>query len=233
MQAHLLAKGKGKVVQGMNEEIDILIERKEAELLPLRSRMEELRLEFIKETVDFASKWYRKTAKVYVTKYPEVILSLSEEKIANMKAKVNELVRNSEKIVKGELDNPDLWWHQKPHLHDSIDQYKQIADKYPEILDRAVRHALGHLGIILEEFRFHVTASGDTGAFQEFWFEHPIGSEQTIPYFPHLLEWTEEMQDTIREYNAQFTEAITLYNEIQKLKEEKKRQQALTRWDSA
>jgi hypothetical protein len=30
------------------------------------------------------------------------------------------------------------------------------------------------------------------------------------------------MQDTIREYNAQFTEAITLYNEIQKRKEEKK-----------
>jgi hypothetical protein len=63
-KAHLLAKGKGEVVQGMSEEIDILIEREEAELLPLRSRMEELRLEFIKETVDFASKWYRKTAKV-------------------------------------------------------------------------------------------------------------------------------------------------------------------------
>ncbi len=232
-KAHLLAKGKGEVVQGMSEEIDILIERKEAELLPLRSRMEKLRLEFIKETVDFASKWYRKTAKVYITKYPEVILSLSEEQIANMKAKVNELVRNSEKIVKDELDNPALWWHQKPHLHDSIDQYKQIADKYPEILDHAVRHALGHLGIILEEFRFHVTASGNIGAFQEFWFERPIGSGQTIPYFPHLLEWTEEMQDTIREYNAQFTEAITLYDEIQKLKEEKKRLQALTRWDSA
>lgn len=117
----MLAKGKGEVVQGMSGEIDILIEREEAELLPLRSRMEELRLEFIKETVDFVSKWYRKTAKVYITKYPEVILSLDEEQIASMKAKVNELVSNSEKIVKGELGNPDLWWHQKPHLHDSID----------------------------------------------------------------------------------------------------------------
>ena len=126
-----------------------------------------------------------------------------------------------------------MWWHQKPHLHDFIDQYKQIADKYPEILDCAVRHALGHLGLVLEEFRFNVTASGNTGTFREFWFEHSSGSYQTIPYFPHLLEWTEEMQDTIREYNDQFTEAITLYNEIQKLKEEKKRQQALKRWDSA
>ena len=157
---------------------------------------------------------------------------MDEEQIASMKAKVNELARNSEKIVKDELNNPDLWWHQKPHLHDSIDQYKQIADKYPEILDRAVRHVLGHLGIILEEFKFHVAAS-NTGAFREFWFERSVDSGQTIPYFPHLLEWTEEMQGTIREYNDQFTEAITLYNEIQRLKEEKKRQQALKRWDSA
>ena len=37
----------------MSEEIDVLIERKEAELSPLRSRMEELKIEFTKETVDF------------------------------------------------------------------------------------------------------------------------------------------------------------------------------------
>jgi predicted DNA binding CopG/RHH family protein len=216
----------------MSEETDILIERKEAELLPLRSRMEELKTEFTKQTVDFAFKWYRKTAKEYITKYPEITLNMSEEKIANMKAKVNELVKNAEKIVRDELDNPALWWHQKPNLHDPIDQYKQVADKYPEILDHAVRHILGHLGMVLEEFGFHVTTSSNTGAYKEFWFELPIGGKQTVPCYPHLLSWTEEMQDTIREYDAQFTQAITLYNEIQQLKEEKKRQEALTRWDS-
>jgi len=216
----------------MSEETDIFIERKEAELLPLRSRMEELKTEFIKETVRFAAEWYKKTTKQYVTKYPEVTLSLSEEKIAKMKDRVNELVRNTEKIVKGVLDDSALWWHQNPHLHDSIEQYKQVADKYPEFLDRAVRQSLGYLGVILEEFRFHVNASGNnTGAYQEFWFEHPPGSKQAVPCYPHLLSWTEEMQDIIREYDAQFTHAITLYNEIQQLKEEKKRQEALKRWD--
>lgn len=215
----------------MSDEIDVLIERKEAELLPLRSHMEELKLEFIKQTIDFASEWYKKTAKEYVTKYPELILSMSEEKIAIMKAEVNELVRNTEKIIKGELDNPALWWHQKPYVHDSIEQYLQIADKYPEILDHAVRLALGRLGIILEEFRFHVTTRGNIGSYQEFWFEHPLNTDKIIPYYPHLLKWTEEMQDTIRKYNAQYTQAIALYDEIQKLKEQKKRQQALTRWD--
>lgn len=216
----------------MSEEIEILIQRKETELLPLCSRMEECKIEFIKETVDFASEWYKKTAKEYVTKYPDVTLNMSEEKIAKMKFKIDELVGNAEKIVKGELDNPALWWHQKPHLHDSIERYTQITDKYPEILDCAVRHALGRLGIILEEFRFHVAATSNTGSYQEFWFEHPRDTDQTIPFYPHLLKWTEEMQDTIKKYAAQFLPAITLYNEIQKLKEQKKKQQAITRWES-
>jgi hypothetical protein len=216
----------------MSEEIDSLIDRKEAELLPLRLRMEELKTEFMKQTVDFTMEWYRKTSKEYITKYPEITLKMSEEKIANMKAKVNELVKNTEKIVRGELDNPALWWHQKPNLHDSISQYKQVADKYPEILDHAVRHILGRLGRVLEEYGFNVTTSSNTGAYKEFWFEQPIGGKQIVPCYPHLLSWTKEMQDTIREYDAKFTQAITLYNEVQQLKEEKKRQEALTRWDS-
>ena len=49
----------------MSEEIDSLIERKEAELSQIRSHMEKLREQFTKETVSFASEWYRKTAKEY------------------------------------------------------------------------------------------------------------------------------------------------------------------------
>ena len=216
----------------VSEEIDLLIERKEAELLPFRSRMEELRIEFTKEIIRFAADWYRKTAKEYVLKYHEVTLRMGAEKIAVMKAKVDELVRNTEKRVRGELDNPELWWHQKPHLHDSIEQYKQVADRYPEILDRAVRRAIGYLGIILEESGFHVTASGNTGTYGEFWFERPVVGTRPIPSYPHLLKWSETMQDIIREYNAQFEEAIILYTEIHQLKEEKKKQEALTLWDS-
>ena len=194
--------------------------------------MEEYKMEFIKETVDFASKWFKETAKEYVTKYPEVILSMNEEKIAKMKTKINELTEASEKIVKGKLDNPELWWHQKPSLHVSIDQYTQIADKYPEILDRATRRALGYLGVILEAFRFHVTASSNTGSYDEFWFELQPDLNQTIPYYPHLLKWSIEMQETIMEYNTHFKIAITLFKEVQKLIEQKKKQQAISRWES-
>jgi len=216
----------------MSKEIDILIERKETELSPLRSRMEELKVQFTKETVDFALKWYRKTAREYIMKYPDVTLNMAQQKIASMKAKVNELVKNTEKIVKKELDNPALWWHQEPHLHESIDRYLQVADKYPEVLDVAVRRALGHLGFVLEDFGFHVTASGNKSTYYyEFWFEHPADTHETVPCYPHLLTWTDEMQDIIRLYNGQYVEAMRIYNEIQQLKDEKKRQEALALWD--
>jgi len=50
-----------------------------------------------------------KTARDYVTKYPDVTLSMAQQKIAAMKARVNELVYNAEETVRGELDNHALW----------------------------------------------------------------------------------------------------------------------------
>ncbi len=217
----------------MSEDIDVLIVRKETELSLFCKRMEELKLEFLGETVSFASEWYKKTTKEYVSKYPEVTLGMKEEKITQMKAQVNKLILDAEKIVSKELEKPGLWWHQKPRLHDSSAQYLQVADKYPEILDRAVRLVLGRLGLILEEYKFNVTASGKTVSYGEFWFDHPSGNESTSnPYYPHLLKWSEKMQETIRNYNEQYTTAIVLFEEIQKLKEQKKRQQAMNRWES-
>jgi hypothetical protein len=185
----------------MSGEIDSLIEKKEAELSPFHSRMEELKQEFTKETVDFASKWYSKTAKDYIVKYPEITLNMSEEKIATMKSRVNELVQKTQKIVNEEFSNPALWWHMEPHLHDAISRYQQVADKYPEVLDTAVRHVLGWLGVVLEDFGFRITARGNTGTFYEFWFDRQVDTGKTAPYYPHLVSWTQEMQDTVREYN--------------------------------
>jgi hypothetical protein len=224
---------RGEVFPSMNEDIDALIEKKENEFTPLRQRMEELKNQFITQTISFASDWYRKTTNEYVTKYHQVILNMKEEQIANMKAEVYKLVRDSEKIVKDELENPALWWHQKPSVHDSVEQYLQVGDKHPEILDHAVRHVLGRLGLILEEHRYNVATNGNTGSYSEFWFEKPQGKESgVVPYYPHLLKWTEEMQETIRKYNDQYTKARALFFEIQKLRDLKKQQQAISRWDA-
>ena len=200
--------------------------------MPLRSRMEELKEQFIIETSNFAGEWYKKTAKQYIAKFPEITLGMSEEKIGKMKTEINRLVKNTDKTVREVLNSPVLWWHMEPRLHDSIEQYTQVADKYPEILDCAVRQVLGFLGVILEKYRFHVIASGSPGTYEEFWFAQAVGTQTTVPSYPHLVSWTEDMQETVREYDTLYVKAMAVFNEIQLLKEEKKRQQALTRWDS-
>jgi hypothetical protein len=40
------------------------------------------------------------------------------------------------------------------------------------------------------------------------------------------------MQDAIRDYNMEYVEANAIFVEVQKLKQEKKRQQAMRRWDN-
>jgi hypothetical protein len=216
----------------MTQDIDALIQKKEDELYPFSALMEKLKGEFLEQTVLFAKEWYLKTIKEYIKKYPEATLKMKEENITQMKSKVNDLVSNTEKTVKNAVDKPAVWWHKKPDNNSSVEQYTQVADKYPEILNYAVRNALGHLGFILQEFGFHVSVDGNTGEFGEFWFMHPKNTELTLPFYPHLLEWSGEMQETIYKYKLQYVPALAIFKQIHELKEEKKRQQALARWDS-
>ncbi len=216
----------------MSEVIGDLINQKEAEFVPLCSRMDELKSQFIKQSIDFAVEWYKQTAKQYITKHSEITLKMHDDRMARMKLQFNELIRNTQNNAKNELENPKIWWHLKPRPNESIELYLQVGDKYPEILDRAVRHVLGKLGLILEEYHYSVTASGNTGSYEEFWFDRPLGEGSTVvPYFPHLLVWSDTMQETIKKYNALYLKALALFSEIQELKSEKKRQQAMNRWD--
>jgi predicted DNA binding CopG/RHH family protein len=73
------------------DDFDTLIKEKEAELKPLTEGMEGLKHQFISETANFAAKWFEGKAKEYVTKYPEITLNLSKERLAEMKVKVNSL----------------------------------------------------------------------------------------------------------------------------------------------
>ena len=217
----------------MSEEISREIDKKEGELRPLRSQMAELEEQFIRTTSVFAAEWFQKTAKQYIAKYPNIILSLSEEEVSRMKREIDDLTSNAPQKVREVLENPLLWWHIKPSTTSSKDQYLQLLGKYPEILDQAIREALGLLGLVLEEFKFHVSTRPNMGTFDEFWFAQPPGCQEPFPSYPHLLTWSQEMQDIIRLYDSNYSKALKKFKEIQLLKDEKKRLEALNRWDSA
>jgi hypothetical protein len=218
----------------MSEDLDLLIQNKETELDPLLLRMDELRLLFVDQVVTFTAKWFEDTAQFYVLKRSEVTLNMGKERLSEMKTRVKMLVKNSGKIVKEALSDTKFWWHKEPHKDVSLFQYEQIEKKFPELLDKPIRQALGHLGVILEEFGYGVTVvSTHSKPSPEYWFIYPQGPDDApSPYFPHLLVWSEEMQRTMRRYNELYKQALGLFIEIHKLKEEKERRKAIELWNS-
>jgi hypothetical protein len=218
----------------MSEDLDLLIQNKETEFDPLLLRMDELRSLFVDQVVTLAAKWFEDTAQFYVLKRSEVTLNMGKERLAEMKAKVKMLVKNSGKIVKEALSDNKFWWHKEPHKDSSLFQYEQMEKKFPELLDKPIRQALGHLGVILEEFGYGVTVvSTHSKPCPEYWFIYPEGPDDApSPYFPHLLDWSEEMQRTMRRYNELYKQALRLFIEIHKLKEEKERRKAIELWNS-
>jgi len=218
----------------MSENLDFLIQKKEAELDPLLLRMDELRFQFIDQVVTFAAKWFEDTAQFYVLKRSDVTLNMGKERLAEMKTRVKMLVKSSGQLVKEALSDTKFWWHKEPHKDTSIFQYEQVEKKFPELLDKPIRRALGHLGVILEEFGYGVTVgSTHSRPAPEYWYTYADGPDDApSPYFPHLLNWSEEMQHTIMRYNGLYKQAIRLFIEIHKLKEEKERRKAHELWNS-
>jgi hypothetical protein len=221
----------------MSEKLEELLVKKESELLSLRSAMQGIRLQFINAMSDFAAKWYEETARQYIKKYSEVSFNLPTNSFGDLKKKVRSLVDQSKEISERVLTQPGIWWHEKPELHTAVSQYdqlgnQQVGNKYPELIERPVRIVLGELGIILAEFGFNVETAVTHGpSHQEYWFQK--SDEKIIsPYFPHMLEWTKPMQETIEEYNQQYKQALVKLQEIQTIKDEIKKRKIIELWDS-
>lgn len=222
----------------MTENIDVSIGKKEAELQPLLLQMERYQLQFINDTTQFATSWFEKEALEYAMKKPEITLQLDKEQLAKMKEQVNNLANNAGKIVTDTLVDPELWWHKTPHVNADAAAYEQlgndtVGNKFPEVLDKAVRRALGELGTILEQFGYGVTTSALNVSYAEFWFERNHETGAIHPFFPHLLEWSDEMQDTVMKYDVVYKKGLAVFKEIMLLKDEKKRQEAKALWDNA
>ncbi len=216
----------------MEVNLDNSIAQKEVELKSFLAKMDTCKEQFVKATADFASIAIKNIAIEYTGRFSEHCLSMTEEKRSEFTKAVFLLVQGNETASRIEFANKGLWWHLEPHLYDSIDKYTQVADKYPEIIDCAVRRVLGRLGVVLEKYGFRVTASGKTGTFFEFWFERPVITAEAIPTYPHLLAWSENMQQIIRQYNSYYQQALKCFKDLKELTDEKKKQQALSMWNN-
>jgi hypothetical protein len=223
----------------MTENLEENIRTKEKELLTLCATMEKIKKQFITNAGLFASEWYEKTSKQYITKYPDATLSLGATKISELKTRISELKEEASKIAQVVLSEQDVWWHENPKHNVDVSQYDllgndQVGNKFPEILDKPVRFVLGELGKILEEFGYNIATTVSFRPYQEYWFFTEKSLKAHFrPYFPHSLQWSETMQQTIRQYSEVFRKALKVVDEIERVKQEIKRVQILNLWDQA
>jgi hypothetical protein len=223
----------------MTETIEKNIQTKEKELQTLCITMEKIKKQFTADTGLFASEWYEKTSKQYITKYPDITLSLSPNKISALKIEVNKLKEKANKIAENVLSEKQTWWHEEPKPNVDISQYDllgndQVGNKFPEIIDKPVRFVLGELGKILEEFGYNIATTISFRPYQEYWFfteQRPKAHFR--PFFPHSLEWSEAMQQTMRRYSEVFRKAVKVADEIERARQEIKKVQIMNLWDQA
>jgi hypothetical protein len=221
----------------MNDSLDTKIEQLQNQLTSLLGQMEGLSLQFIQETSTFAQEWYQKTAIAYLVKNPQVTRTLNRQRIAMIKDQVKALQRNSYQNTNKAFSRPNIWWHKNPTINISINAYEQLGNqqsgrKYPTAVDDCVRIALGELGIVLEKFGFNVSTQRQFSEFKEYWFSNGDGNNSVYPYFPHLLDWSEEMQAILLRYNVFFKSARLLFSQIQELKDTKKSQEITEIWQT-
>ena len=223
----------------MSVDFDSSIQQKQVELDAVKARLEELRLQFVKDTIIFVAGWYETTSKQYATTNSQITLNLGKERLTEMKKKVNELVKDSGRIVSEILSEPSIWWDLTPHDSGEIlSPYEQYGNRFPDILDKPVRRALGRLGAVLEEFGYGVkTRLAYPGTPEPAWAEYPTGPAYSkpvaSPYYPHFVVWSEAMQNTIKQYNELYKQGIRLFHEIASLQDQKKAKQANDLWDSS
>jgi hypothetical protein len=155
---------------------------------------------------------------------------MGNEQILRMKTQIRNLISNTENTVKQILEKPNLWWHLSPSAQSALNLYLQADTKYPIILDQAVRQILGRLGEILQEFKFHVSVRENYGSYHEYWYV--VSPAGIVTCYPHLLQWTNAMQETISDYNDEYVRARAIFKEIELIKEQRKREEALSKWDS-
>lgn len=221
----------------MDNTIDATMNQMDRELTFLQTQMESLSQQFIQETATFASEWYQKTIVAYLVKNSKTAPPLNKQSLILMKNQVNTLLRNSKQIVNKAFSRPNVWWHKNPTVNIAINAYDQLGNqnigrKYPATVDDCVRITLGELGVILERFGFNVTTKRQASDYREYWFLDLDGNNSSYPYFPHLLEWSEEMQDTLFRYNVFFKRARALFSQIEELRDAKRRQELTEIWQT-
>jgi hypothetical protein len=218
------------------DNIDLAISIEQEKIEKYKMEMQTAHQQFIKATGVFFGIWYNLTARQYVIGSSQNTLSLGIDKLAQLKAKLKDLIDNSEKCANDFLSDNSLWWHLSPNDEKiGASAYSQYGSKVPEIINQPIRKGLGILGVLLEEYSYNVSTKGANYEDEiSVWNNKNVGpySNNPVPFYPDSLDWSAEMKDLMKKYNEIYKQAHESYSNIKRLQQSKLAKQAANLWDS-
>lgn len=183
------------------------------------------RQDFIAACSDFIQQWYFDHTDEYVEMQPQNTKSLGRERLSELKAKVRELQTGAATTIIELIDDDQLWWSLTREC-----VFPTKSDR-PHQFNRPLRLAAGRLAPVLEEFGY-LEARGPSAWRERNRRRTDVAVDVARPYFPGRLEWSEAMIDAAAEYNEVTKRCEEYLRDIEDLKEQKSRAEALELWHS-
>ncbi len=201
------------------------IRKTEKNLRDTLSRMKEIHSEFMAEATEFIRRWYMQITEQRVKTETELTKKLGVQKLSQLKADLIALQKKTPDIMKEFLEHDTIWWHRT--------QAGKAIPHFTEIMEKSLRLIAGRLAPILEKYGYITTNPQDPSYWREwdeFGIMHPPNARH---YYPHHLDWSEKMQDLIREYDELMRDGVDFAVELKRLKETQSRFEAEDLWNKA
>jgi hypothetical protein len=204
-----------------------LIQEVEDRIIILKSEMENIRQEFIRQSAVALRQWYREIAEREMARAEKVTASLSENNLIQLKQEINHLIEHADETAVDFVGDETGWWHLSGEHEAEFIYLEQTSPPglIPHIVEYKLRLALGKLGPILEKYHYPVRVKRNYVLDREnsVWcepdaYDSPYRS-RLRPFYPAppYLRLTDEMRKLLIQYHDQELLVQQARNEISRL----------------
>jgi hypothetical protein len=213
----------------MQPNLDVEISSASSQLVTLTKQGEEIRKDFVSETIQFVKNWYWKKIEDIIQEKSPITKQIGIQMLSQMKNDVKQLQGQSVKIVNTLLQDQNIWWHLTPDKLPDLCTGRQFIEPF----DKKIHLAAGELSSVLEKYQYLSSPDGEPEIWREFDGSGIHFAPNARRMYPYHIEWSEKMKIIIKQYEDLRNKAYPVIELIKNLELEKSRKEALDLWNLA
>ncbi|MGP8080468.1 MAG: hypothetical protein ACLPVI_08180 [Dehalococcoidales bacterium] len=213
----------------MQSNLDDEVSSAKTQLETLTNQGEQIRKDFISETIQFINNWYWLKIEDIIKDKFQITKQIGILNLSQMKKDIKQLQGQSFKIVNNLLQDQNLWWHLTPDKLPDLYSGRQFIDPF----DKKVRLAAGQLALVLEKYNYLSSPEGEPEIWREYDSSGIHHAPNARPMYPYHMEWSEKMKILVKQYEDIRNKAYPVIESIIKLELEKSRKEAFDLWNMA